>query len=202
MPVGASYAAKTAKVFEGLSGSIAKGASEAVGKLNNTIPMKPRPSSGSMAQRMSSMFPKRGTSTGTSLARSSDYVRAYRGGSKYTEQAMRSTGEFFAGNTGSKLAAGGILAAPVVAGGVTAGATVNSMRPSKLKQNREKNKQRKLARSQKYQEENTLGRIGMNTASVGKSIGSHVAQEGAFMVGVAGIGYAGSKYAKMFKHFA
>ena len=198
MPVGQSYAAKTARVFEGLSGSIAKGASEAVGKLNNTIPMKPRPSSGSMAQRVSSMFPKRGTSTGTALARRPDYVRAYRGGSRYTEQAMRSTGEFFAGNTGSKLAAGGILAAPVVAGG----AALNSVRPSKLRENRAENSRKKIERYQKYKEKDTLGRIGMNTSSIGKGIGTSIAHEGAGLAMLGGMVYAGGKYADMFRRFA
>lgn len=198
MPIGQSYAAKTARVFEGLSGSIAKGASEAVGKLNNTIPMKPRPSSGSMAQKMSSMFPKRGTSTGTALARRPDYVRAYRGGSKYTEQAMRSTGEFFAGNTGSRLAAGGILAAPVVAGG----AVLNSVRPSKLRENRAENRQKKLERYQEYKQKDTLGRIGMNTASIGKGLGAGIAQEGAAVAAIGGLFYAGGKYADMFRRFA
>jgi hypothetical protein len=194
MPVGQSYAAKTARVFEGLSGSIAKGASEVVGKLNNTIPMKPRPSSGSMAQRVSSMFPKRGTSTGTALARRPDYVRAYRGGSRYTEQAMRSTGEFLAGNTGSKLAAGGILAAPVAVGAVG----LNSMRPSKIREDRAEDRQKKLERYQKYKEKDTLGRIGMNTASVGKAF----AGVGGGLAMLAGTEYAGLKYADMFRRFA
>ena len=198
MPVGQSYAAKTAKVFEGLSGSIAKGASEAVGKLNNTIPMKPRPSSGSMAQRVSSMFPKRGTSSGTALARRPDYVRAYRGGSRHTEQAMRSTGEFFAGDTGSKLAAGGILAAPVVAGGIA----VNLLRPSKLKENRAEYKQKNLERYQEYQKKDTLGRLGMVTTNVGKDIVRSSGAEAAGLAVLGGMVYAGGKYADMFRRFA
>jgi len=198
MPVGQSYAAKTARVFEGLSGSIAKGANEAVGKLNNTIPMKPRPSGGSMAEKVFSMFPKRGTSSGTALARRPDYVRAYRGGSKYTEQAMRSTGEFFAGNTGSRLAAGGILAAPVVAGG----AALNSVRPSKLRENRAENRQKKLERYQAYQGKGTLGRIGANAGSIGKGLGTGIAEEAFGVAALGGMLYAGGKYADMFRRFA
>jgi hypothetical protein len=111
---------------------------------------------------------------------------------------MRSTGEFFAGNTGSRLAAGGILAAPVAVGA----AGLNSMRPSKIRENRAEDRQKKLERDQKYQQKSTLGRIGMNTASVGKAFAG-VGGGLAMMAGTEmAFGYAGLKYADMFRRFA